>query len=403
MSSYNPSPPNALGEPPFWEAPSSDQTPIDLLAFVGAFVSRWPFLLLLSALGGLLALGITFLLTPKFTAQAVFMPPAQQHTAMDNPLAFLVKTPSSTVYTGLLGSDSVLGDVVQKTGLQAILKAKDLPEARNMLKSMTQVSVGTDSFVTLSVKHRDPKLAQEIVSNYLAALSRLETRLSVDQAAQERLQFERQLNDEKDALNTAETALERAQETSGVVLPQNQTLSGLSAIDVTRANIRANQVALASLLQSRTEQAPEVVRLRSEIGAQQAQLGALESRAQNAPGSSLTAGQAPAVNLRFLQLEREVKYHQVLFDVMVREFQTAKVQESSNAPGVQIVDYPELPLHKSWPSRRNFTLVGGVLGLLLATVIVFVRDRLRVLRADPERARSLQSFRSSWSGATFRP
>lgn len=390
-------------QPPFWEAPHTVEKPIDLLRFLGIFISRWPFLVGMGLLGLLVALAVSFALTPRFTAQAVFLPPVQKHTATENPLSLFIKAPSSAVYTGLLSSDSILGDVVRSSGLEATFKAKDLQQARVTLKGITQVSTNSDDFVTIRVTHQDALLAQNIASSYLRALQRLETRLSVDQAAQQRAEYQTQLDEEKDALAGAEIALEKAQEASGVVLPQNQTLSGLSAIDSLRTGVRASQVALASLLQSRTEQAPEVVRLRSQIVAQQAQLGRLESNAASAPGGGLTAGQAPAVNLKFVQLEREVKYHQVLFDVMVREFQTARVQETSSAPGVQIVDYPELPLRKSWPNRTLFSLAGTVAGLVLGLIITFAKDRLRVLRADPEHIQSLQSFRDSWTGATFRP
>ena len=399
MNSRDPS----LDDRPFWEAPNTDEKSIDLLGFLGVFVSRWPFVLLLSVLGFLLGWAITFALTPRFSAQAVFLPPVQQHASTDNPLALFIKAPSSAVYTGLLLSDSVLGDVVQNANLQVVFKAKDLQQARVILKQMTQVSTASDDFVTLKVTDKDPALAQQIASCFLKALGRLETRLSVDQASEQRLQYQSQLDQEKNALQLAETAFEHAQESSGVVLPQNQTISGLSAIDTLRTSVRAGQVALASLLQSRTEQAPEVVRLRSEIAAQQAQLGALESRAASAPGGGLTAGQAPSVNLKFVQLEREVKYHQVLFDVMVKEFQAAKIQESSTAPGVQIVDYPELPLRKSWPSRTLFSVAGALLGCFSGLVIILVLDRIRVLSADPRKTESLKSFRSSWTGATFRP
>jgi uncharacterized protein involved in exopolysaccharide biosynthesis len=98
-----------------------------------------------------------------------------------------------------------------------------------------------------------------------------------------------------------------------------------------------------------------------------------------------------------------VKYHQTLFDVMAKQYETAKMQESSAAPGVQIVDFPEVPLHKTWPSRLLFAIAGGVLGVFAALGTIFVNNRLRVLRADPERAADLQSLTEAFTRPSLRP
>lgn len=347
--------------------------------------------------------GLTFLLRPRFTAQAVFLPPANQYAQRTGPFARFLHPPSTTVYVGLLRSDSALTDVINSAHLQTMLKARDLPEARAALKSMTQVSAETNGFVTVRVTSADPRLAQQITAATLSALHKLQTRLSVDQVAAEKLQYEKQLEAETNALNVAETALKQAQESSGVVLPQRQTLSGLAVIDATRANMRVEQVALARLLQSRTSTAPEVVRLRSEISEQSAQLYGLEYRRDGTPGSGLTPKEAPSINLRFVQLEREVRLHQMLFDVLVREFNTARIQGTSGAPGVRIVDYPELPLHRSSPQRSVYFLTGAVFGFMVSAVIVLVADRYRTLRMGARRSRLLEMLRFSLTHSSLRP
>ena len=391
------------GLPPFWEDTATAGKPINLVSVLTALASRWPFLIAMTFGGALLALALAFLLAPRFTAHATFLPPAPPSGSADNPLSLLIKTPSNAIYTGLLLSDNVLTDVVSHSNLQPAFKAKDLEEARVMLKRKVSVSTETNGFVTLKVTSTDPKQAQEIASSFLWALSRLNNRMAINQAAQQRCVFQTELEREKNDLSAAEVNLKTAQEASGVVLPISQTLAGLSAIDSARAEIRAKQVALASLLQGETEQSPDVVQARSEIAVQEAQLRKLQSDLAATPGSGFSAAQAPSLNLRFLQLEREVKYHQVLFDITAKQFETAHLQESSAAPGVQVVDYPELPLRKSWPSKTLFTAAGAFLGLLAAFCVVFYKNRMRVLREDAERALSLQMLHQAWSSAKLRP
>jgi len=197
--------------------------------------------------------------------------------------------------------------------------------------------------------------------------------------------------------------LKKAQEASGVVLPESQIRSGLSAIDLARADIRAKQVALAALSRAETDQSPDVERMRSEIAAEEGQLATLQKGTPGGPGSGLSAAQAPAVSLRFVELDREVKYNQVLFDVMAKQYENARLQESSAAPAVQVVDYPELPLHKSKPARTLISIVGFFLGLLFGVMVVFARNRLQVLRQNPVRAEALRSLRMAVSRPSLKP
>lgn len=392
-----------LEPPPFWDDAKATGKPIDLLSLLGLMAARWPLFLTAGTLGGVLCYGFSFLLTPRYSSTAVFLPPPQRLSATDNPLSLLMKAPPSAIYTGLLMSESVITDVVKSTNLQASFKAKDLEAARIDLRKITSVSTETSGFVTLQVTHQDPKLARDIATNFLRALSRLNDRLAVSEASQQRTIFQAELEAEKNELENAEVELKKLQETSGVVAPENQTLAALYAIEGARAEVRSRQVALAAVLQGATEQSPDVVRLRSEIAAQETQLRRLQSGAATvAPGGILSAAQAPSVNLRFVKLAREVKYHQVLFDLIAKQFENSKLQEASAAPGVQVVDFPELPMRKSFPQRRLFALVGAVGGFLFIFTRMFMRNRLEALRQDPERAQALETFRRSLKGPKLR-
>jgi tyrosine-protein kinase Etk/Wzc len=376
----------------FWEDPQVVDKPIEVYALLARYLGRWPFLLLLSLAGGALAFGLTFLLTPRYTSRAVFLAPSPQASSSDSAISLLFKTPPTAIYSGMLMSNSVVTDVVNHTNLEQAFKTEDMDAARASLRQIATTSTDTAGFVTLSVTYKDPKLARDIVQNFLSALATLNDRLAVTEAAQQREIFQSQLEKAKNDLEASEVALKMAQEASGVVSPESQIRSGLSAIDLARADIRARQVSLTALLQSETEQSPDVQRLRSEIGAEEAQLSALEGASSNGRGTALSAAEAPSISLKFVQLDREVKYNEVLFDVMAKQFENAKLRESSAAPSVQVVDYPEVPLHKSWPSRRLFAVGGAAAGLLLAGLIVTLRERQRRRREDPTRQDSLASL-----------
>ena len=389
--------------PPFWEDQQVVGGEINLLDLAARLVRRWPFVAVMALGGGIVAVVISFSLTPKFVSKAVFLPPTQQIASTENPFAALLKTPSTAVYSGLLLSETVLGNVVEHSDLQRLLKSKDAQDARVKLRQITSVSTDSSGFVTIAVTHQDPQLARNIANNFLQALAELNDRMSISAASQQRHLYQTELQHERDALENAEGDLKKAEEASGVVLPQNQTQAALFAIDTIRSQIRTQQVRLSALLQSQTDQSPEVVVLRSEIEALEAQLHRLESGGTSAAGEAMTASRAPSVNLQFVQLEREVKYHQVLFDLMAKQFESAKLEESSAAPGVQVVDYPEVSLRKAWPSRSLFAIVGAFVGGLVALTIIFIKDRWTVLGADTKKSYSLRALGQALVRPVFRP
>ena len=389
--------------PPVWEDPEATGKPIDLLAGIASIVLRWPFIAAMGAVGFLLAFGVSLVLTPLYTSRAVFLPPTQRMSSTDNPFAMFTRTPSTAVYSGLLLSESVLGDVVEHCNLQAIFKAKNEQDARVSLRRITQVSTDSSGFVSLQITNADPRLARTIADNFLKSLARLNDRIAMSEAAQQRRVYEEALKHEKDELENAEVELKKLQESSGVVLPQSQMQAGLTTIERIRGEIRAAQVQLTSLLQAETEHAPEVVRSRSQIQALQSQLHSMETGTAGAAGEALTASKAPSVNLEFVRLDREVKYHQVLFDVMAKQYENARLEESSSAPGVQVVDFPEVPVRKSWPPRGSFALIGALLGAFLAFLFILALDQREAIRQVPTTEASLDGLKLAFRNARLRP
>lgn len=377
---------------PVWDTEEGAGESIDLVSLVRSFLARWPLFFLAVFVGGAVFYTLSYLVTPEYESSAVFLPPTSRPPMSDNPFAALWNTGNTgTLYPGLLKSNSVVDIVLHDLGLQQQYKAKDIDEARKILRAHTHVSSDTAGFYTIAVDDPSPIRAKEIADKYLTALMQTNARLAVDQADQERMVYTRELSDAKDDLEKSEEALAHAQESSGVVSPQSQTQAGLAAINQLRAQITSYEVELASLRQGETDEAPSVVKLRSQIGVLQAQLDSMEKGTGGGAGAGLSAARAPQVNLQFLNLQREVQYQQSLYEILVKQFESTQLQATST-PGVQIVDYPELPLKKATPRRSLWALVGGALAFFAVIILVFAEDRYRVMREDPSRREDLASL-----------
>ncbi len=355
MRDMHPSRESVLPELPntaVWNGEEGPGPPIDVVRVVRAFLERWPFLLLALVGGAVLGYGLSFLMTPQYESSAVFLPPQSHAPVSENPLAALMSTPNTgALYPGLLKSNSVVDAVLHALNLEQVYRSKDIDEARRTLRNHTSVSSDTAGFYTLAVKDPDRARAKAIADKYLDALADINHRLAIDQARQERAIYEQQLLDAKNQLEKAEEALAAMQKSSGVVSAQSQTQAGLQAINQLRAEITARQVDLAALRKSQTDESPAVVRMRAQIDELQAELASMERGNGGGAGAGLSAARAPEANLEFMRMQRDVQYQQSLYEILVKQFESTQL-EANSTPGVQIVDYPEMPLKKATPVRK---------------------------------------------------
>ena len=80
--------------------------------------------------------------------------------------------------------------------------------------------------------------------------------------------------------------------------------------------------------------------------------------------------------LDYVRKEREVKYHEALFEMLARQYESARLDEAHEAPLLQILDPAYYPDSKSGPPRMIIALGGLLLGLFAGCVWVLLRGRL---------------------------
>ena len=111
---------------------------------------------------------------------------------------------------------------------------------------------------------------------YVDGLHDLMSHLAVTSAAQRRMFFEQQVNQEKEKLADAEVALEKTEMKTGIIQPQGQAQAVIATIMQLRAQISAREVELEALRTSATDQNPEVITLQSQIAGLRSQFADFE-------------------------------------------------------------------------------------------------------------------------------
>ena len=338
---------------------------------------------------------VAFLLPVRYTSSASFIPPnvnpsssiasavAGQLSALSAGDLLGGGKNSGDLYAGILQSRSIAGELVKRFDLMHVYGVKKESEAEAKLSSRTSVAADQkSSIVTISVSDKSPGLAHDLANAYMEALRETEKRLALGQSSQRRLFFGEQLAKEKDDLEDAEVELKKTEEQSGLIAPAGQTESEIRTIAETQAQIAMRQVRLAALRQSATEQNSDVIELQSEIGDLKGQLQRLQNGNGNGTAAAIPTSKVPGLELDYVRKEREVKYHDQLYEMLSKQYETARLDEAHDAPVLQVLDAASYPDTKSSPKRMYIMLGGLVGGFFVGCLWVLVRDRAHALQTS---------------------
>jgi tyrosine-protein kinase Etk/Wzc len=306
------------------------------------------------------------------------------------------------IYVGMLTSRPIADAIIQKFGLMQVYHAKDMTEARKKLAGYTEVTSEKNGFVAISVTDKDKKRVAEMANAYTDQLRILTQTLAVTEASQRRLFYEEQLKQAKDALVAAEVAFQQVQQQKGLVQLDAQAKAMIEGIAALRAQVAAKQVEVQALRSYSTEQNPDVQLAEKELTSLQAEESRLE-QTNHSPGiAGLGLGNVPAAGLEYLRAAHELAYRQALFDMLMKQYDAARLDEAKDAAIIQVVEPAIEPDRKSSPKRALivvlFTFAGFFTGCLLA-LFLWAKE---IIQSDPDGAKQIQELRCALMQRTSR-
>jgi uncharacterized protein involved in exopolysaccharide biosynthesis len=71
---------------------------------------------------------------------------------------------------------------------------------------------------------------------------------------------------------------------------------------------------------------------------------------------------------------REAKIKEMLFELLTREFEIAKIEEAKSMPTIQVLDKAVVPEKKCRPKRKQMVVLAGATGLFFSVVAAFVHE-----------------------------
>ncbi len=343
---------------------------------------------------------IALLLPGVYSAKAVILPPQEDQSGL-NPMALgalAALSPAgglgsaiglenpADIYIGMLKSRSVADALIWRFKLQELYGAASLADARDDLEKQVSITNGTYGLITVVFEDEDAKRAADIANAYVEELESLTRRIAVTEAAQRRLFVEQQIRLTQEKLAQAENALKQTQERTGVIDLDNQGKAIIEAVAELRAQAAAKEVQISTMQSFATQRNPDFIRARQELAGLKAQIGKFEHDNLSGNGDIMVAtGKMPEAGLEYLRKLRDMKYQQAVYEMLAKQYESARVDEARNSVVIQVVD-PAVVLDKeSGPRRPLIVLVATVLSLILAVMWSLFRAGLVPVRRGFER------------------
>jgi uncharacterized protein involved in exopolysaccharide biosynthesis len=346
-----------------------------LIDMAVVMLEHWKLLLWAPLLAGTVALAITFAIKPSFTSTARLLVSQQSGGGAGILMQQLgslggiasaaagLKSPADQ-YVGLLSSRTVADALIERFKLKEVYDVELQDEARIKLDDHTALSAGVkDGIIAVSVDDHDPQRAAAMANAYVEELRRMLSTATVTEASQRRIFYQNELRRVKEELIRAELALKA----SGVPAATLRTEPRVALEELARlrAAVSAAEIGVASARGMMAETNPDLRQALLELQA----LRGLLAQAERAPARS-----NDGVNEDYLSLYRDYKYHSVLFEMVAKQFELARLDEAGESMRVQVIDTAVVADRKSFPRRGLTAAAVSVMAFLALSTFLLLRE-----------------------------
>lgn len=293
---------------------------------------------------------------------------------------------------GILKGNSVVDTIIDKFNLMEEFQQEIRLNARSrILGNLETTEDAKSGIVSIAYLDKDPQKAADIANAFVEELQLKMHEVAINTAQERRTFFENQLMQAQKELSDAEDAMMKYQQNSGVLALGSQTASLLGSIAGLRNQIAAKNVEISSLSSYARRDNPRLKLAQSQLEAMTKELRRLEEeqkrteRRQGRPlsGDILSSlGNVPELNVEYQRYERALRFANVKYDTMLRQYENAKLSEASDLSTLQIIDPATPPDWKYKPKRAQIMVIGTLLGFCLGVFWAFFASHIQSLREE---------------------
>lgn len=357
---------------------------------------------------------ITLLLPKKYQAETKVLLPLQGSQSMSaqilSQLGGLIPTGGlggvrtvGDLYVSLLTSRSVLDRMVDRFSLMNVYNRSSREKARrDLLKALSAQDLKKSGLLVIAVEDRDPKRSADMANAFVEELRNINRYIAVSEASQKRLFFEEHLKSAKEVLILAEEALKGYQEQTGAIEIKEQTKAVINSVAQLRAQIAAKEVELKVFRSYATSRNPDRQKIEDQLRGMREQLSMLESRRGSNTDALMSTANLPQAGTGYVRKLRDMKYAETLYELLMKQYEMAKIDEARDAAIIQVVEKAVPPEKKSKPRSAFYIISITLFGIVIAFVTAIFMEYRERISGDPTKRDRLERLKFYASGSLLR-
>ena len=312
-------------------------------------------------------------------------------------------------FIAILQSRTVKEYMVNKFNLIDRYKQRDIEYATEAFEEKIELEVTEEGTLEITIIDKDPLIAKEMVNEVLFMLDQINQSIGMEAGKYNRKFLENRININKKDLEKAELALKTFQEKTGIIdlVAQLSSTMQMSA-QAYNSIFEAYTALYAKKIETETELAvakttlsnnnPTIMQLEKLLNEQSIQLDQLMIRLDEklqyllsniSPTQidtipniefSVSFNTLPSLGLENARLIREVELQNVIQQILIPQFEQAKLEETKNIPTLQIIDKPKVALNKTKPKRSLIVIGSTIMSFLMSLIFVYTDHRTKEFR-----------------------
>lgn len=349
-------------------------------------------LIVVGTLGaGIVMAVISLIMTPVYLAETkIYIPQSSvglssQLLSQVGPIVGLTGTSKAPneLYIELLKSRPVRERIVNRFHLIRVYGLKTPRQAQGYLMKNTKIKQDMKSgVITLGIQDTDPSRCASMANAFIEEFRNQNKALALTEASQRRLFFEEQLKEAKAGLSRAEEAMQMFQEESGAINIDSQAAAIIEAISQLRAQIAVKEVQTRVMRTYSTPNNPDIRRAEEELSSLREQVQRLEAK-KGGNSVIVPTGSLPSAGKEYLRKMRDLKFNEKLFELLLAQYQSAKLDEVRDAVVVQVLERAEPPGRMIKPKRIQMVILALIVGLIITSSIAFMLELKEKVKEDP--------------------
>jgi uncharacterized protein involved in exopolysaccharide biosynthesis len=240
-----------------------------------------------------------------------------------------------------------------------------------------------------------------VANLFVEELDRINRKTTTSKARNTRIFVEERLEKTQKELAQAEENLRGFQEKHKTIALNEQMKAAIQSVANLKAELTLNEIKLNVLMESMSRSHPQIQGLKTRIKEIKKQLdlmefGDSEEKDRQDKILDIPFSEVPALSLELARLTREVKIQETVFELLTRQYEQAKIQETRDTPTVQILDKAVPPERKTRPKRAFLVGIAGLVSLFLSIVFVFALEYFKHSKTqNPEEFKKLEEIFNS--------